>query len=320
MTATSTDIADTGGGSTAQQCQSQHGSAGSKLNLGRGVGWWGEESDVELRQPSDQPTFPNTPLPPTSNKGLSRSPTAFCAPNRTSTTSSSTPTTSSTTSLIAGGGNDLDDGRCHSRQPPIARANTGSIALVVADGELKDPDLVISGGADGLSALSAQSAHLGTVHLPRHAAMHRQCARRPQRRTPDETAPRLLWGSFGTPAHHFPRLNLPRRGSHAPIANAPLPGAGSQHHQPALAAHNSAIRIKPRVGLVQSVCYLAAPERTPALTPLLKNIPWRRFRCPWEVSSAGSPDESLVEAPGCRLDSPRSDSKMPTIRFFFDLN
>ncbi|KAJ7093037.1 hypothetical protein C8R43DRAFT_1141887 [Mycena crocata] len=73
------------------------------------------------------------------------------------------PLPSSTTSLVAGGGDDLDDGRCHSRRPPILCADSGGIALVVGDVEFKDHDLTVSGGADGLGALSAESAHLGAL-------------------------------------------------------------------------------------------------------------------------------------------------------------
>ncbi|KAJ7143192.1 hypothetical protein C8R43DRAFT_1199790, partial [Mycena crocata] len=259
-----------------------------------------------------QPIFSNTPLPPTSNKGLSRAPTASYPPNSTSTTSSPMPTTSSTTSLVAGGGDDLDNGRCHSRYSPSTRANTGGIVLVVANVELdvcaewggslsSDPDLAVSDGADALGALSGPcSAHHNAPVTP----------------SPTVTAhfgsggKWDLWGSFATPARCFPRLNWPRRGSHAPIANMPLLGTGyAPLRQPALAAPDGALQIKLRgeLGFFFSIWPVFTPSRRSrltgaysggSLTSPLKNIPHRRFRCPWELSSASSPGESLVETTG----------------------
>ncbi|KAJ7093033.1 hypothetical protein C8R43DRAFT_1169856 [Mycena crocata] len=78
----------------------------------------------------------------------------------TSTTSSSMPTILPTTSLVAGGGGDLDDVPTASRSSSL----TSSSIFSLSRGSLGSaPDLAVSDGADGPGALSAQSAHLGTL-------------------------------------------------------------------------------------------------------------------------------------------------------------
>ncbi|KAJ7163463.1 hypothetical protein C8R43DRAFT_1233098 [Mycena crocata] len=141
---------------------------------------------------------------------------------------------SSTTSLVAGGGDDLNDVvRIHPAQAGGLWTRTSYLPSPAAP--------------TGLGALSAQSAHLSK--MGRASAHHNASAMR----TPTATVhigsdgARAFMGSFSTPRPPFPTVELARRGSHAQICTY----APCQHCQPAPAAPDDALRIKPRVGIFQ---------------------------------------------------------------------
>ncbi|KAJ7163467.1 hypothetical protein C8R43DRAFT_1123076 [Mycena crocata] len=142
---------------------------------------------------------------------------------------------SSTTSLVAGGGDDLNDVvRIHPAQAGGLWTRTSYLPSPAAP--------------TGLGALSAQSAHLSK--MGRASAHHNASAMR----TPTATVhigsdgARAFMGSFSTPRPPFPTVELARRGSHAQICTY----APCQHCQPAPAAPDDALRIKPRVGIFQT--------------------------------------------------------------------
>ncbi|KAJ7173982.1 hypothetical protein C8R43DRAFT_1119371 [Mycena crocata] len=302
VTATTTATADTDnddgrGGSSGQGQRLQHGGMTTRLGLS---GRWA----------SDQPTFPNTPLPPTSTKGLSWAPTTSCALNWTSTLSSSTPTTSPTTSLIADGGDDVENGPRHSGLPPPTSPDAENIAVVVAD----NLALAVFGGADGLGALSAQSAHLsavGTISAHRNALTTRS------------PTPAAHFGSDGAlafmgfirhPRPLFPTVELaptrfPRPDRKCATSGALLlPMHPSTHPTPP--APDGTLRIKPPVRIFQGIGSLCAiPQLSTYRSPdlAIQNLPERRLEYPWELFSVRSTTvESLVQ-------TPRSSSSEQTV-------
>ncbi|KAJ7093025.1 hypothetical protein C8R43DRAFT_1115031 [Mycena crocata] len=78
------------------------------------------------------------------------------------------PLPSSTTSLVAGGGDDLDDDdrlsfALTAAASPSSSATSSSKSAPSRGSLGLDPDLPVSGSADGLGALSASSVHLGAL-------------------------------------------------------------------------------------------------------------------------------------------------------------
>ncbi|KAJ7093044.1 hypothetical protein C8R43DRAFT_1141897 [Mycena crocata] len=192
------------------------------------------------------------------------------------------PTTLPTTSLVADGGDDLDDDDCLSfvltaAALPSSSATSSSKSALRRGSLGLDPDLVVSDSADSLGALSAESAHPAPQCItdaladPDGALQIRERAH-------------FYGAHLATPARCFPRLNLPRRGSHAPIAICAVSGY----------RRCGALRIKARVRVsrvfVHFSCHTAATESIPksrgysgpSSTPPLENIPQRRFRYSWE--------------------------------------
>ncbi|KAJ7131753.1 hypothetical protein C8R43DRAFT_1133689 [Mycena crocata] len=239
----------------------------------------------------------------------------------TSTTSSLMPTTSSTTSLVAGVDNDLDNGRCHSRRPPSTCTDTVGIALVVADVEL---DICAEYGVFGLGSRPwCLQQCRRSRRAPRTSGAPRLIGTRlgvyrttSRTRSPAATAHfrsdgaqahmGLIWHP---PARRFPRLNWPRRDSHANDHFAPLletdPYINAPLHQTPRFASTASRGDGTRSDILRLLHHPVAPDSVPtpkhaagAPSPApLKNFSRRRFRCPWELASAGSPDESLVEIP-----------------------
>ncbi|KAJ7143195.1 hypothetical protein C8R43DRAFT_954320 [Mycena crocata] len=219
------------------------------------------------------------------------------------------PTTSSTTSLVAGGGDDLDND-IHLAPAPTLAASSSSSPMSSSMFALSGGVLELGPRPRCLRRRRRPRRALGIVSAPQQNGTllgTPQCTSNALADCDGALRIRRQVGFMGTPARCFPRLNWPRRGSHAPIANMPLLGTGyAPLRQPALAAPDGALQIKLRgeLGFFFSIWPVFTPSRRSrltgaysggSLTSPLKNIPHRRFRCPWELSSASSPGESLVE-------------------------
>ncbi|KAJ7093030.1 hypothetical protein C8R43DRAFT_1141877 [Mycena crocata] len=119
------------------------------------------------------------------------------------------PPPSSTPSLVAGGGDDLDDDDRLSfaltAAASLSSSATSSSKSALSRGSLGlDPDIAVSGGADGLGALSASSAHLGAL---RQLA----CCNAPTMRSPIAMAHFGSDGArafMGSPRPLFPTVEL----------------------------------------------------------------------------------------------------------------
>ncbi|KAJ7093022.1 hypothetical protein C8R43DRAFT_964593 [Mycena crocata] len=127
------------------------------------------------------------------------------------------PLPSSTTSLVAGGGDDLDDD------------DRLSFALTAA-----------ASPSSSATSSTKSAPSRGSLSLTRPRCLGQR--RRPRRTLGGVGAPRCT----ASPARCFPRLNLPRRDSHAPIAYVPLPGILST--SPRSPSSTARFGSKPRVG------------------------------------------------------------------------
>ncbi|KAJ7165559.1 hypothetical protein C8R43DRAFT_1122268 [Mycena crocata] len=240
----------------------------------------------------------------------------------TSTTSFSMPPTSSTASLIASGGDDLDDDDRLPSAPTLAASPspspTSSSKSVPSRGSL-DLNLILAvlGSTDGLGAPSAWSAQFGARGAD--AARRNTSATRSLVATADfrSNGARNFLGFIRHPRPLFPTVELvptrfPRPDRKCATSGYALPsflskGAPDTAYEPLITASPRLLRRTAYFGSSELYffrlnLFAFAPSRCSRLTGAhsggsptlpLENIPWRRFRFPWELYSAGLPDESL---------------------------
>ncbi|KAJ7143189.1 hypothetical protein C8R43DRAFT_1130971 [Mycena crocata] len=197
------------------------------------------------------------------------------------------PTTSSTTSFVAGGGDDLGNDNRLAFAPTLAASPSSSPTLnSIYAPSRGTPHPTVSSGADGLGAPSALSAHLGAVGP---VLVHRNALTTCSPTSAAHFGSDGAWAFIGFiwhPRPPFPTVELARRGSHAPIANAPLPVP------PPLSTTRPArprcvLQIKPRVGFFWG--YLAGfcvipplPTHRSAAFGARGNYPrWAHPASPW---------------------------------------
>ncbi|KAJ7165568.1 hypothetical protein C8R43DRAFT_1104177 [Mycena crocata] len=227
----------------------------------------------------------------------------------TSTTSFSMPPTSSTASLIASGGDDLDDDDRLPSAPTLAASPspspTSSSKSVPSRGSL-DLNLILAvlGSTDGLGAPSAWSAQFGARGAD--AARRNTSATRSLVATADfrSNGARNFLGFIRHPRPLFPTVELvptrfPRPDRKCATSGYALPsflskGAPDTAYEPLITASPRLLRRTAYFGSSELYFFrLTGAHSGGSPTLPLENIPWRRFRFPWELYSAGLPDESL---------------------------
>ncbi|KAJ7075827.1 hypothetical protein C8R43DRAFT_1143743 [Mycena crocata] len=166
--------------------------------------------------------------------------------------------------------------------------STGSLGL--------DPDLAVSGSTDGLGALSASSVHLGAL-LGKLQCPDNMLA------NPDGALPirerAHFHGVHLQPPPVFPRLNLPRRDSHAPIANASLLAHARCAQQ---RASDQTASWRFRVFIFRAIPPLPNPSRKAEGTPALPRLRHSKISrngasMPVGIILGALTDESLVHCP-----------------------